>query len=393
MSFESTYKGLRVIDLSQGVAGPYCAMMLAQHGADVIKVEPHEGDWARGLGKAYGDMTAFAVAGNLGKRAIALDLKTTEGYEIVDRLVREADVFIEGFRPGVIDKLGFSYERLSQRDPELIYVSISGFGQRGPLAKKPAMDPVLQAFVGSLEENKGMDGIPHRTPNVFFDMSCAMYALHSVSAALHLKRDGQGGRRVEVSLMQAAANITSVRLQSNVCDGPYNPVAAPSGTFKTSDGWIQMVAVKDNEFRKACKALGLDDILVDPRFQTSVNRGEHQAYINGRAADIIAQKTSAEWNRILTEGDVQNEIVQTYRDFVRHPHTEATGLVSWLPQEGPEGLWPVPNPPNLPKLEAGNPRGVVPVRGQHSRDILAEFGFSGEEIEALIEKGVVLAAR
>lgn len=389
MGFDRVYEGLRVVDMSQGVAGPYCAMMLAQHGAEVIKVEPHEGDWARWLGRVYGEHSAFSIVANLGKRSIALDLKTEAGHEVVDRMVQEADIFIEGFRPGVIDKLGFSYDRLSARDPELIYVSISGFGQTGPLSRKPAMDPVLQAFVGSLEENKGRDGVPHRTPNVFFDMSTGMYAVHSVSAALHLRRSGQGGRRVEVSLMQSAANITAVRLLSRCVDGPFESVSAPSGTFETKDGWIQMVAVKDHEFQKACAALGLTDVAADPRYQRSADRGIHQAAINARAADVIKQKTSAEWREILSEANVQNEIVQTYPEFVRHPHTEATGLISWLPVEGSAEPWPVPNPPNLPKLEPGHPHAALPDKGQHTREILGEFGYAEEEIQKLYETGVV----
>jgi crotonobetainyl-CoA:carnitine CoA-transferase CaiB-like acyl-CoA transferase len=146
MSFEKPYEGLRVVDLSQGVAGPYCAMLLARYGADVIKVEPLDGDWARLLAPVYGDNTAFSVGANIGKRSIAVDLKSETGRGIVERLIPDADVFLEGFRPGVIDRLGFSYDRLAEINKSLLYVSISGFGQDGPLREKPAMDPVLQAF-------------------------------------------------------------------------------------------------------------------------------------------------------------------------------------------------------------------------------------------------------
>lgn len=390
MGFDKVYAGLRVVDLSQGVAGPYCGMMLAQHGAEVIKVEPPEGDWSRGLGKVYGPHCAYSIPTNLGKRSIALDLKSEQGREIVDRMVQTADIFIEGFRPGVIAKLGFSWERLSARDPELIYAAISGFGQTGPLSRKPAMDPVLQAFVGSMEENVGMDGIPHRTPNVFFDMATGMYTLHAISAALLMRANGQGGRRIETSLMQAAANITAIRLLSRVQDGPYQAVAAPSGTFKTSDGWIQVVAVKDHEFKKACAALGMHETAADPRYQQAAGRGRHQAAINGEAAEILKTRTSAEWNAILTEGNVQNEVVQSYTDFVHHPHTEETGLISWLTQAGHDTPWPVPNPPNLPRLEPGDPKAVSPTKGQHSREILEQFGYTETEMRGLFDAGIVM---
>jgi len=164
MNIDRPYEGLRVIDMSQGVAGPYCAMLLAQNGADVIKIEPANGDWARHLGKTYGDHTAFSVPANMGKRSIVMNLKHGEAQAIIDKMVEQADVFLEGFRPGVIDRLGFPYERMRELNPQLIYVSISGFGQTGPMRERPAMDPVLQAFTGFMAENVGQDGLPHRTP-------------------------------------------------------------------------------------------------------------------------------------------------------------------------------------------------------------------------------------
>ena len=137
MSYDRPYKGLRVVDMSQGVAGPYCGMLLAQNGADVIKIEPRDGDWARALGAVYGDHTAFSIPANMGKRSIVMDLKHADSRAIVDRMVKDAHVFIEGFRPGVVDRLGYSYESLKDFNPQLIYVSISGFGQMGPLRERP----------------------------------------------------------------------------------------------------------------------------------------------------------------------------------------------------------------------------------------------------------------
>src|SRR6056297_1561158 len=214
MSYEKPYQGLRVVDLSQGIAGPYCAMLLAQYGADVVKVEPLDGDWSRILGKVYGDHTAFSIAGNLGKRSISLDLKSEAGREVVERLVDGADVFMEGFRPGVIDRLGFGYEVVSQLNPGIIYLSISGFSQSGPLSQKPAMDPVLQAFTGFMMENKGMDAIPHRTNPIVVDMSTALYSFQAVSAALYARRDEASGRYIDASLMAAAANLQVVRMMA-----------------------------------------------------------------------------------------------------------------------------------------------------------------------------------
>ncbi|RPI35040.1 MAG: CoA transferase, partial [Hyphomicrobiaceae bacterium] len=201
MSYDAPFAGLKVVDLSQGVAGPYCGMLLAQHGADVIKVEPTgEGDWARTLGTRYAGHTAYSLPSNLGKRSIALDLKAAEGKDVLWRLISGADVLLEGFRPGVLDKLGFGYDSVSQREPRLLYLSVSGFGQTGPFSGRPAMDPLLQAFTGLMNDNKGEDGIPHRVPFVVIDMTTALYAFQALSAALYARRSESRGRRIEVSL-------------------------------------------------------------------------------------------------------------------------------------------------------------------------------------------------
>src|SRR6185312_5708614 len=236
MSYEAPYAGLKVVDLSQGVAGPYCAMLLAQYGANVIKVEPPgTGDWARNLGVVYGDQCAFSIPANLGKRAIALDLKQDDGRAILWRLIQGADVFLQGFRPGVIERLGFGYDAVSEREPRIIYLSVSGFGQMGPLAERPAMDPILQAYTGLTVENRGEDGIPHRTPIIAIDMSTALFAYTAVSTALYARRDETRGRHIEASLMQAAAGLRVVRLmQSYLEDGAIRPPGAPSGVYQVA---------------------------------------------------------------------------------------------------------------------------------------------------------------
>jgi crotonobetainyl-CoA:carnitine CoA-transferase CaiB-like acyl-CoA transferase len=174
-----------------------------------------EGDWSRVLGARYGDHTAFSIIGNMGKRSVAIDLKVEQGKQVLWRLLRGADVFLEGFRPGVIRRLGFDYEAVSAREPRLLYVSISGFGQTGPLAERPAMDPVLQAFTGLTAENKGEDGIPHRVPVIPVDMATSLYAFQALSAALYARRDEPRGRHIDVSLLQGAASLQAIRMMAS----------------------------------------------------------------------------------------------------------------------------------------------------------------------------------
>src|SRR5215813_5478899 len=268
MSYEAPFAGLKVVDLSQGIAGPYCAMLLAQHGADVIKVEGiGDGDWARTLGARYGNHSAFSVIGNLGKRSIAVDLKAEAGKQVVWRLLKGADIFLEGFRPGVIKRLGFDYESVASREPRLLYLSISGFGQTGPLAGRPAMDPVLQAYTGLMIENRGEDGIPHRVPVIVVDMSTALYAFQALSAALYARRDERRGRYLEVSLMQAATALQSIRLMSSYLEGGVIKAGgAPGGVFKIADGWMSLIAFNDRDFRALCAAMDLPALAEEPRF-------------------------------------------------------------------------------------------------------------------------------
>jgi crotonobetainyl-CoA:carnitine CoA-transferase CaiB-like acyl-CoA transferase len=265
MSYDAPFAGLKVVDLSQGVAGPYCGMLLAQHGANVIKVEPTgEGDWARTLGTRYASHSAYSIPTNLGKRSIALDLKSDAGKEVLWRLIAGADVLLEGFRPGVLDRLGFGYEAVSQREPRILYLSVSGFGQTGPLAERPAMDPILQAYTGLTVENKGEDGIPHRTPIIAIDMSTALYAYSAVSTALYARRDEPRGRHIEASLLQAAAGLQVVRMMSSYLEGgAIRPPGAPSGVYQVADGWMTITVVRLHEWLGFCKAVGLAEFAAD----------------------------------------------------------------------------------------------------------------------------------
>ena len=392
MSFDRPYAGIKVVDLSQGVAGPYCAFLLARHGAEVIKVEPLEGDWSRALGARYGDHTAYSVPANIGKKSIAVDLKADAGRRIVEQMIPTADVFIEGFRPGVIDRLGFGYDKLKAVNPGLVYLSVSGFGQMGPMREKPAMDPILQAFTGFMAENKGPDGIPHRTPTVIVDMATALYSHQAVVAALYAKAKGAPGRRINSSLMEGAANLQSIRLMGAARDGPFRAVSGPGGTYLASDGgWVQIAAVKNHEFEGVARVIGREDWIGDPRFKTTTDRYNNATFLAEEVAAIISTRPAAEWRDKLTAAGLQNEVVQTYEDFVHHPHTEATGLISWTEHPGGGAPWATPNPAGTPRLEPGAPDAVAPALGQHTREILAGLGYAAADIARLIEQGVVKA--
>ena len=389
MSYEKPYEGLKVIDFSQGVAGPYCGMLLAQYGAEVIKIEPKDGDWARNLGQEYGQHSAFSVTANLGKKSIVFDLKNKKSQPILDKIINECDVFIEGFRPGVIERLGYGYERLKNINSKLIYLSISGFGQKGPMSAKPAMDPVLQAFTGFMSENKGPDDIPHRTPVIIFDMTTALYATQLVSSALFARIKEDMGKKIEVSLMEAAAAMQSIRLMSGYMEGPYTHASSPSGTFQTKDGWIQIIVVKNHEFTKFCNAVGWVNFLTDKRFLTNSLRRNHEAILTKEVQKLFIKETTEYWKNLLNKFEVQNEKVQNYREFVDSEQTKALELISWLDQPTTDQSWPVPNIPGMPKLVSGSKLSIAPSLGQHTKEIILQLGYSEKSIAMLFDEEVI----
>ena len=389
MSYEKPYEGLKVIDFSQGVAGPYCGMLLAQYGAEVIKIEPKDGDWARNLGQEYGQHSAFSVTANLGKKSIVFDLKNKKSQPILDKIINECDVFIEGFRPGVIERLGYGYERLKNINSKLIYLSISGFGQKGPMSAKPAMDPVLQAFTGFMSENKGPDDIPHRTPVIIFDMTTALYATQLVSSALFARIKEDIGKKIEVSLMEAAAAMQSIRLMSGYMEGPYTHASSPSGTFQTKDGWIQIIVVKNHEFTKFCNAVGWVNFLTDKRFLTNSLRRKHEAILTKEVQKLFIKETTEYWKNLLNKFQVQNEKVQNYREFVDSEQTKALDLISWLDQPTTDQSWPVPNIPGMPKLVSGSKLSLAPSLGQHTKEIIVQLGYSEKSIAKLFDEEVI----
>jgi crotonobetainyl-CoA:carnitine CoA-transferase CaiB-like acyl-CoA transferase len=391
VSYEAPFAGLKCIDLSQGVAGPYCGMLLAQYGADVIKVEPPgEGDWSRTLGTRYADQTAFSIPANLGKRSIVLDLKTERAKDILWRLLDNAEIFIQGYRPGVIERLGFGYPDVSARAPGIIYVSVSGFGQTGPMAERPAMDPVLQAFTGLTAENKGEDGLPHRIPIIAIDMSTGLYAFSAVSTSLYARAREGKGRHIESSLMQAAAGLQVIRMMASYLeDGAVRPAVPPSGIYRTADGWMSFTVIRDFEWILFCEALDLAQLSADPRFATPEARVANAAELLDMLRPLLAERPGAHWAGRMTAKRVMHERLNSYPEFVRHPHVAASGALAWLRQPDVPQDIPMPNLIGLPPFASGTARATAPARGEHTHEILREHGYSAAEISELAAGGVV----
>jgi crotonobetainyl-CoA:carnitine CoA-transferase CaiB-like acyl-CoA transferase len=395
MNWDAAFAGVKVIDLTGGVAGPSCAMMLAQHGADVIKLEtPHAGgDWSRILGRTYEDHSAFSLYGTLGKRSIAVDLKTPEGKEILWRLVQGADIFMEGFRPGTMKRYGFDYEAVSAKVPEILYYSISGFGQTGPLAGRPAMDPVLQAFIGIVNENRGEhDGHPHRIAISLIDMFTGLLGFQALSTSLFIqaRQKIKQGRYIEASLMQGGAMLSVIRLIAQYLErGSAQRTSMPNGVFDTKDGQLNVTMVRPTDWPPFCEVIEQAGLLEDPRFATSAARGQNLDELYRLVRPVFKAKETEWLAKRFTERAIMNYKVNSYEEFLREEQVLATGIISWLAQPGLPELVPMPNIPGLPPFESGTKRAHAPTLGEHTREVLREHGYGDADILGLIEKKVV----
>ena len=249
------YAGLKVLDMSQGIAGPYCGMLLAQYGAEVTKVEPFAGDWGRVLGKQIGSHSAIDLTANRGKRSIALDLKLPAARALLARMAGCCDVLIENFRPGVMARLGVGYDAVQSTNPRVLYLSVSGFGQSGPARDLPASDTVAQAFAGMMMANCDAAGTPRPTGFLSADYTPALYAFQALAAALAARPFETAGRHIDVSLMHATGAFMAMKLiEERLEGGPAPKLNAPAGSYRTSDGWIAITLTKEAHFPAICNA-------------------------------------------------------------------------------------------------------------------------------------------
>src|SRR5260370_30283698 len=236
---DAPYRGLRVLDFGQGIASPYCAMLLGACGADVIKVEPPEGDWSRYLGTTYGNHTTLSAVFNRGKRSLCLDMKHKDGIAIAKRLAKDCDVLIEGFRPGVAARLGIGYEDLSRDNPGLIYLSVSAFGQDGPYSKRPGSDSVAQAFSGLVSVNVGNDKTPHRVGTTISDVATGVYAFQAIATALFARATVGAGRWIDVSLTQSTAALLCHKVAEHVLEGGTpRALNVAAGLLPKTERWV-----------------------------------------------------------------------------------------------------------------------------------------------------------
>ncbi|WP_369267741.1 CaiB/BaiF CoA transferase family protein [Streptomyces harbinensis] len=394
--------GIRVLDLTNVLAGPFAGYQLALQGADVIKVElPGSGDLARRLGadRALSEelLGASFLAQNGGKRSLTLNLKDPEGRAALLRAVREADVLLENFRPGVLDRLGLGWDTLRAENPGLVYCAISGFGQTGPLRDRPAYDQIIQGLSGMMSVTGTAATAPLRAGFPVADTLGGMAAAYAVTAALVRRGRTGEGAFLDVSMLEAALTslgwVTSNYLitgQKPVPMGNENFTAAPSGTFRTADGYLNIAANRQEQYATLCRLTGREDLIEDARFAHPADRKTRREELRTELEAALAARPAAEWEEILSAAGVPAARVLSVPEVLELEQLTARDFVHDLPfPDGRDRPLRVLGGPLRVDGEPPAPPARPPLLGEHTDAVLAELGYGAAEIAALRERGAI----
>jgi crotonobetainyl-CoA:carnitine CoA-transferase CaiB-like acyl-CoA transferase len=382
--FPLPYEGVRVLDVSQGFAGPYCAALLAAQGANVVKVEPPRGDWIREIGEAYDGITPWTVVANSGKRSICIDATQPQGRALLQRLANGVDVMVQNFRPGVIERLGVGYTQLSAGNPGLVFVSITGFGSE---EKRAGSDSVFQAFTGIAYSNRDNRGTPRRLPILLPDTITGIYAAQAVGGALFARGRTGRGRHLQISLLESCAALQSASiLDDALANGAERlPSTVPFGVFRSRDGYLTVTSMSDAMFVRLLRTAGLDDWVDDNRCAGIAQRQQHAGAINDAIAKKLLERSNADWILAFTGHDVLCSEVLDYAAFRATQQAIATGAFADI-EQSPYGVVPVAR---MPGAAREWPVAPCPYNGEHTRDVLAEVGVNEDEFSRLAAAGTV----
>lgn len=386
--------GIRIIDLTQMISGPMATMILADQGADVIKVEPPGlGDLTRAMGgRKRGMSPTFAIA-NRNKRSIVLNLKEPRGVEVLHRMIATADVVVQNFRPGAVERMGIDYDRVVHNKPDLIYVSISGFGEKGPYIHKRTYDPVIQALSGLMSIQGDKSGRPHMIRVIVPDKVTALTAAQAITAAIVARlRTGQG-QHVRLAMLDAVvAFIWPESMPAYTFIDRESATVRPPGTrdlvFETTDGYITAAANSDSEWAGLARTLGHPEWIEDPRFKHPADRIRNADVRLDLTAEIIQTRSSAEWLAALDAADVPCAPIQTRADLLTDPQVAANRLIveSEHPHAGPMRQ---PRPAARFAATPADLRIFAPTLGEHTDAILEEAGIAAAERAALRNSGII----
>lgn len=393
-------QGLKVFDLTRVLAGPTCVQMLADLGAEVIKIErPGVGDDTRGFTPPVMPGTtesAYFAGTNRNKQSVTLDIATSEGRALALRLIAQCDVLVENFKVGALAKYGLGYEQLKQTFPGLIYCSITGFGQTGPYAHRPGYDSVIQAMGGVMSLTGEPDGLPQKVGVPISDVFAGLYACIGVLGALRHKERTNEGQHVDIGMLDTSVAWLANQGMNYLATGQnpprlgnQHPNIAPYQVFETQDGAVMVSIGNDPTFQRFCKVFGVADLAVDPRFTTNAGRVSHRQALTDALAPLFKQQLTAWWVSELEEHDIGYGPINRLADVFSDPQVLARGDIIEMQQENGTKMKLVANPV---RLSATPPtyRTAPPVLGQHTKAVLRDWlALSEDEIDTLHVKGVV----
>ncbi len=387
--------GVRVIDLASMMSGPWAADILGDQGADVIKVEvPGKGDHVRSLPNRSGDMSAMFVNVNRSKRSITLNLKSAEGVEVLTRLVAEADVVVQNFRPGVVERLGIGFDELSSVNPRLIYLSMSGFGEVGPDSNQRVYDPLIQALTGLTTIQAGSDAErPRLVRTILPDKLSAVVAAQALTAALFARERTGRGQHVRLSMLES---VLSFLWASDMGAFTFadKPVPIEQGgsfidlIYETADGYMTIATNSNAEWQSLCRAVGHPEWIEDQRFATPIGRSDHIDERLALVQSVLSTKSTDEWMKLMHEFDVPAAPTLTRAQVIEHPQVLATGIIVESEHPVAGRLRQARVPARFSDTVPEPPRGA-PRLGEHNAEVLAELGYDDADLAALVERGVV----
>lgn len=389
--------GISVLDLTQNVAGPYCTMVLGDLGAEVIKVErPRVGDDSRSWGPPYwGEQSTTFLALNRNKKSVALNLKHDEGQELLWDLVERSDVLVQTLRSKSLERLGFGYDAARRRNPRLIYCSMTAYGNAGPMRDFPGYDPLMQAFGGLMSVTGEPDGSPVRVGTSIMDMGMGMWGVIGILGALRDRERTGEGQLVETSLYETAVAWIPYQIMSYLGTGEVprrhgsgTAMLAPYEAYPTRDGRILVAAGNNSLWDRLCRALGLEELLDDPRFEDNPSRVENREALFDSLAARFGADTTETWVEKLREAEVPCSPIRTVDQVAADPQTEAVGILRSVEHPTIPDYTDVGIPVTWDRARP-EARRVPPKLGSDTREVLRKIGRSAEEVDQLVAQGVV----
>ena len=372
---------ITVIDLTRVLAGPYCTMMLHDLGARVIKVEqPGTGDDAREIGPFLGPLSGYFASINRGKESIALDLRNDSDRKVFEHLLGSADVLIENFRPGVMERLGYPWAILKERHPGLVYAAVSGFGQNGPYSNRPAYDLVVQAMGGVMSLTGQPGGEPTRVGTSIGDIAAALFTTIGITSALHHRdRTGEGGM-IDVAMLDCQIAILENAIVRHATTGEIpgplgtrHPSIVPFDAFRTGDGHIVIAAGNDDLFQKLCNVLELPHLAADSRFVTNAARAEHVDALQEELEKVLTSRPGDHWLALLQDAGVPCGSINTVADVMTDPHVASRNMIVTAEDARAGAIRMSGNPIKFSAFEDPAQRGTVPGLDEHRQSILREL--------------------